>query len=61
MNIAAVLKSLAADPRQLPALIRTGREAEIAFRQLRLLGGHHLLCGPGIGCPYLGELLLDMA
>ncbi len=34
MDLAAVLKSLAADPRQLPALIRTGLEAETAFRAL---------------------------
>ncbi len=34
MDILAVLKSLAADPRQLPALIRTGMEAETAFRAL---------------------------
>jgi len=41
MDIAAVLCALAADPRQLPALIRTGWEAEKAFRAL--LGGHHRL------------------
>lgn len=34
MDLIAVLKSLAADPRQLPALIRTGAEAEVAFRTL---------------------------
>ncbi len=34
MDLAAVLKALAADPRQLPALIRTGMEAETAFRAL---------------------------
>ncbi len=60
MNLAGVLWSLAKDPRQLPALIRTGREADVAFKALALLGGDHLLCGPGIGCPYLGELLLDV-
>jgi adenosylhomocysteine nucleosidase len=36
MDIVAVLKSLAADPRQLPALIRTGMEAQTAFRALSL-------------------------
>ena len=34
MDIGAVLKSLAADLRQLPALIRIGMEAERAFRAL---------------------------
>jgi adenosylhomocysteine nucleosidase len=29
-----VLGSIAADPRQIPALIRTGMEAEAAFRAL---------------------------
>lgn len=37
MNLIGVLAALAADPRQLPALIRTGREAETAFRALRAL------------------------
>ena len=61
MDLFGVLKALVRHPRQLPALIRTGRDAEVAFRRLALLGGHHLLCGPGIGCPYLGQLLLDLA
>jgi hopanoid-associated phosphorylase len=60
MNLAGVLWALAKAPLQLPALIRTGREADTAFKALALLGGDHLLCGPGIGCPYLGELLLDV-
>ncbi len=60
MNLAGVLWALAKAPRQLPALIRTGREADVAFKALALLGGDNLLCGPGIGCPYLGELLLDV-
>jgi hopanoid-associated phosphorylase len=60
MNLAGVLWALAKAPRQLPALIRTGREADVAFKALALLGGDHLLCGPGIGCPYLGEFLLDV-
>jgi len=60
MNLPGVLWALAKAPRQLPALIRTGQEAEAAFKALALLGGDHLLCGPGIGCPYLGELLLDV-
>lgn len=34
MDIAAVVGALMRDPAQLPALIRTGKEAEIAFRAL---------------------------
>jgi hypothetical protein len=34
MALGAVLASLARDPRQLPALIRTGRQADQAFRGL---------------------------
>lgn len=51
MDLYAVLRSLAADPRQLPALIRTGLEAERAFRAL--LRSHHRL-GPGLAGPVLG-------
>lgn len=51
MDLYAVLRSLAADPRQLPALIRTGIEAERAFRAL--LRSHHRL-GPGLAGPVLG-------
>ena len=51
MDIGAVLSALARDPRQLPALIRVGREAETAFRVLRR--GRDLL-GPGIGRADLG-------
>jgi hopanoid-associated phosphorylase len=39
MNLIGVLAALAADPRQLPALMRAGREAEIAFRVLADLAG----------------------
>jgi hopanoid-associated phosphorylase len=60
MNLAGVLWALAKSPGQLPALIRTGEEAGAAFKALALLGGDNLLCGPGIGCPYLGELLFDV-
>jgi len=46
-----VLKSIARNPIQIPALIRTARESEVAFAAL-------LRCvevlGPGLGCPYLG-------
>ncbi len=54
MDILAVLKALAKDPRQLPALIRTGREAEVAFRQLKLLNRDNLLGRLGVGDPDLG-------
>jgi hopanoid-associated phosphorylase len=60
MNLVGVLWALAKAPGQLPALIETGRDANAAFKALALLGGDHLLCGPGIGCPYLGELCLDV-
>lgn len=58
MDIWAVLRALAADPRQLPALIRVGREAETAFRAL---GRGRDLLGPRLGRPDLGELPLDVA
>lgn len=37
MNLMGVLAALASDPRQLPALMRTGRDAETAFRVLQAL------------------------
>jgi hypothetical protein len=46
MDVGAVLKALAADPREAPALIRTGLEAERAFRAL--LRGRRRL-GPALG------------
>ncbi len=57
IDLGAVLKALFADPRQLPALIRTAREAGAAFRALR--DARHLL-GPGLGCPYLVEHFIDV-
>jgi hopanoid-associated phosphorylase len=48
MRVAAVLAKLALHPGELPALIRTGREAEIAFRAL--LRGRELL-GPALMGP----------
>jgi hopanoid-associated phosphorylase len=57
VDLPAVLWSLVAAPWQLPALIRTGLEAETAFRAL--LRGHRAL-GPGLGGPNLGELPPDM-
>lgn len=58
VDLPAVLRSLLRNPRQLPALIRAGLEAERAFRAL--LGGYRRL-GPGLVGPDLGELPLDMA
>lgn len=56
-DLPAVLRSLLAAPWQLPALIRTGLEAEKAFRAL--LRGHRLL-GPRLGGPDIGKLPPDM-
>jgi hypothetical protein len=56
--LGAVLASLARHPHQLPALIRTGRDAGAAFGSLgRALGTLEAL---GIGCLDLGKLGLDM-
>jgi adenosylhomocysteine nucleosidase len=57
MDLPAVLRSLLADPGQLPALIRTGLEAERGFRAL--LRGHRRL-GRRLGGPDLAEPPLDM-
>lgn len=57
IDLPAVLRSLLMAPWQLPALIRTGLEAETAFRAL--LRGHRLL-GPGLGGPDVGKLPPDM-
>jgi adenosylhomocysteine nucleosidase len=48
VNLPGVLRSLLAEPSQLPALIRTGWEAEQAFRAL--FRGYRLL-GPGLAGP----------
>lgn len=57
VDLPAVLRSLMAAPWQIPALIRTGVEAETAFRAL--LRGYRLL-GPRLGGPDVGELAADM-
>ena len=64
VDIAAVLLSLARDPRQVPGLIRTAIEARAAFAGL--FRGRQLLDGrfcfdPGGGPVDLGDPLLDMA
>lgn len=58
IDLAAVLLSLLRDPSQLPALIRTGREAEKAFSAL--LRCNRLL-GPGLGFGQLRQHPLDVA
>ncbi len=59
MDVMAVLAALAGRPYELPALIRTGLEAETAFRAL--LRGRQLL-GPTLRGPGadFGELLVDV-
>jgi hopanoid-associated phosphorylase len=57
MDWPAVLRSLVSDPRQLPALIRTGLEAERGFRAL--LRGRRRL-GAGLGGPDLAQPAFDM-
>jgi hopanoid-associated phosphorylase len=61
MDLPAVLGSLLANPWQLPALIRTGFEAERAFRAL--LRGHRAFgarLGAGVAGPNVGKLPSDM-
>jgi hopanoid-associated phosphorylase len=57
MDLPAVMRSLLAQPGQLPKLLLTSFEAEQSFRSL--LRGHRRL-GPGLCGPDLGELALDM-
>lgn len=57
--IGAVLTSLLRNPVQLPALLRTAREAETGFRALGSL--HDMLRGAGIGRLDSGQFALDMA
>jgi nucleoside phosphorylase len=57
--IGAVLASLVRNPAQLPALIRTARDAEKAFQALGRV--HDALRGFGIGPLDPGQLALDMA
>ena len=57
-DISAVLKSLLGNPRQLPALIRTARNAETSYRAL---GNALDLLGPGLGRLDLGEHFVDVA
>ncbi|RQW45353.1 phosphorylase [Novosphingobium sp. LASN5T] len=57
--LGAVLASLARNPAQLPALIRTGRHAGLAFRTLGRV--HHALGRSGIFSLDLGQFALDVA
>jgi len=57
--LGAVLASLARNPAQLPALIRTGRHAGLAFRTLGRV--HDALGRSGIFGLDLGEFALDVA
>lgn len=56
--LGAVLLSLVRSPRQLPALIRTGRDAQTALGALGRL--HHVLRGGGVTRFDLRELALDV-
>lgn len=56
--VGAVFASLLRSPRQLPALIRTGRDAQTALRALGRL--HHVLRGGGVTGFDLRELALDV-
>jgi hypothetical protein len=55
-DVRAVLRSLARQPSQLPALARTALDARVAAAALRR--GRRLL-GAGLGFPYFEELALD--
>lgn len=52
-RVFAVIRSLLREPQQTPELLQTAREAGVAFRAL--FRSLHAL-GPGLGCPYLGQL-----
>lgn len=54
---AALMRSLARDPGQIPALMRTAQDANAAFAAL--LGSRKLLAA-GLGFPDFGKLVLDM-
>ena len=55
---AAVLRSLAGNPAQIPSVLRTAADARRAFRALSR--GRRLL-GLGLACPDFSELLLDVS
>jgi len=51
LRLGAVLRSIAAQPGQIPGLIRTARNSRHAMASL---GRCAALLGPGFACPYLG-------
>lgn len=57
VDVAAVLRALALGPRELPDLLRIGRDARVA---LRALGRSRRLLGDDLGLPDLDQLLLDV-
>jgi adenosylhomocysteine nucleosidase len=52
-RITAVLKSLALDPSQIPEMIQTKHETDVAFRALIRC---RRILGIGLGCPYLDSV-----
>jgi hopanoid-associated phosphorylase len=57
LDVVAIARSILMRPGQIPDLIRTGRESELAFKALfRCLGR----VGPALAFPDIGELVLDM-
>jgi adenosylhomocysteine nucleosidase len=58
IDVWAVLRALIAAPGELADLIALAGDAAAAMRALR---DARRLLGPGLGCPYLGEHLVDMA
>jgi hypothetical protein len=57
IDFGAVFRAIGRAPRQLPALIRTAWEAEVAFAAL--FRCRHALTG-GFAGPELGKLVLDI-
>jgi len=57
-DLPAVIRSLTRQPGQLPALVRTALDMQIARRALRRGRG---LLGAGLGFPDFRELVLDVA
>jgi adenosylhomocysteine nucleosidase len=54
-DVGAVIRALARQPGDLPALIRTARDAQAAFRALRACRGR---IGPTLGCVASDEIVL---
>lgn len=56
-DVPGVVAALLRDPAQLPALVKTALAARLALRSLRRFRRN---LGPGLGCPYVVELMLDV-